>query len=393
MPEDTARPLVSIARCASYDDALVEGALAEALAPLGGMAAFVKPGDRVCLKPNLLMKAEQARAVTTHPAVLRAVIRAVKACGASDVVVADSPGGRQSPKTIAAAWEVVGWASVCAEEDARLALLDEDVVRVPNPNSSLYASFNLGREAVEADVLIDLPKLKTHGFQLFTGAVKNLFGCIPGLEKAQFHIKVPDRDDFGRMLVDLMLACKPKLAIMDAVVGMEGEGPAGGEPITIGALIASADLVALDVVASSIAGFDPMAVYTNRAAADRGLGPRTAEEVEVAGVPWRNVAPASFKRPDPDAASRFPKWLAPALRRAVVSRPCLARPGECTGCATCRTNCPVHAIEMRDRRPHFDYDRCIRCYCCQELCPPQVIGLKRPWLVRAVVAREEGRRA
>lgn len=384
---------VAIARCGTYEIGEVERALAESLDPLGGMAAFVKPGQSVCIKPNLLMKAVPDKAVTTHPAVLQAVIRAVKACGADSIVVGESPGGRQSARTIASAWQTVGWAAVCAEEGVELALFDTDVVRLTVEDAALFPAFNLGRVAVEADVLIDLPKLKTHGFQQFTGAVKNLFGCIPGLEKAQFHIKVPDRMDFANMLVDLMLACRPALAIMDAVVGMEGAGPGGGDPIAIGALIASADCVALDVVASSIAGFDPMDVYTNRAAHERGMGPATADEVDVRGTGWREVAPESFKRPVRDVSGGGGSRLMRALRARMASRPYLERSDACSGCATCRDSCPVEAISMSDRHPTFDYDKCISCYCCQEMCPESALGLRTPWLVRAVIAREKGRKA
>ncbi len=392
MPHITSQR-VSISRCGTYEPETVADALAEVLEPLGGMKAFVRSGQRVCIKPNLLMKATPDRAVTTHPALLRAVIREVKACGAAEVLVGDSPGGRQNANGIRSAWEVTGWAGVCEEEGATLVLFDDDVVRVPTPGPTLFSAFNLGRAAVEADVLIDLPKLKTHGFQQFTGAVKNLFGCIPGLEKAQFHLKVPDRYDFGVMLVDLLLACKPTLAVMDAVVGMEGEGPGGGDPIRIGALLASADCVALDVIASAVAGFDPMEVYTNKAAHARGLGPRSADEIDVAGVAWRDIAPVSFKKPARDVSSKLPAGVGHWVRERIASRPFLARPDGCTSCATCAKNCPVGAIEMRDGRPAFDYGSCIRCYCCQELCPPQAIGLKTPWLVRAVIARETGRKA
>jgi ferredoxin len=216
---------------------------------------------------------------------------------------------------------------------------------------------------------------------------------IPGIEKSQFHFKVPDRDDFGNMLVDLMLACAPDLSIMDAVVGMEGEGPAGGTPKKIGALIASADSVALDVVASAIAGFDPMEVYTNKAAATRGIGPRSVDDIDVAGVPWLEFRPEVFAKPDRDIASRVPRWVAPILRKHAASRPYLERPSGCTRCRTCEKNCPVTAITMTENGPAFDYDKCIRCYCCQETCPPQAIGLKRPWLVRTLVARDKERRA
>jgi ferredoxin len=217
---------------------------------------------------------------------------------------------------------------------------------------------------------------------MFTGAVKNLFGCIPGLEKAQYHLKVPDRDAFGSMLVDLMLACKPKLAIMDAVVGMEGEGPAGGTPRQVGAILASADSVALDVIAASMAGLTPGEVYTNKAAAKRGLGPASAAEVEVIGVDWSQLAPADFALPARDLSSRLPGWLGKRLRGWTTARPMLARPGECTRCKKCEENCPVSAIRVGGNGPVFDHSACIRCYCCQELCPPQAIGLTTPPIAR-----------
>jgi len=380
-------PTVSIARCGTYEPLEVQRALEELLTPLGGMRAFVSPGQSVMLKVNLLMRAAPDRAITTHPELVRAVVRAAKGAGASEVVIGDSPGGRATAASARALFETSGMASVAAEEGARLALLDDDVVRRDAPGGQLYHSFNLGREAVDADVLIDMPRLKTHGFMMFTGAVKNLFGCVPGLEKAQFHVKVPDRVDFGDMLVDLLLACRPALSIMDAVVGMEGDGPSGGTPKKIGALLASPDAVALDVVASSIAGFDPMDVYTNAAAHRRGLGPATADEIAITGTPWRDVAPASFQRPAHDPTRRMTPAVGRWMRAHVSARPALERPADCSGCATCQKACPVEAITMSQRRPSFDDKACIRCYCCQELCPGRAIGLQTPLIARLLMPR------
>jgi len=372
---------VSIARCADYTNSDVDVALHAALSPLGGMAAFVTPGQRVLLKVNLLAKAQPERAVTTHPELVRSLIRSVKAAGGTPVV-GDSPGGPNTVSMVRRVWEETGIGAVCAQEHTELVLFDDDCVRVPNPAGSLYGAFTLGREVVDADVVISVPKLKTHGFMMFTGAVKNLFGCIPGLEKAQYHLKVPDRNDFGSMLVDLMLACRPALAVMDAVVGMEGDGPAGGNPRHIGALLVSADLVALDVVASAIAGLDPLEVYSNKAAARRGLGPSSADEVEIAGVPWRELAPEGFALPARDLTAMMPPWLGRRLTSWTTARPVLADASACTRCSTCEKGCPVGAIVVGDDGPAFDYATCIRCYCCQELCPPQIISLKVPALAR-----------
>lgn len=377
---------VSISSCTTYDAVEVAHALDAAISPLGGMAAFVRPGDSVLLKVNLLSRALPEKAVTTHPEIVRAVIRMARAAGGV-VTVGDSPGGPNTAGAVRHIWEDSGIAAVCAQEGVDLILFDDECVRVSNPAGSLYGAFTLGKAVVDTDVLITLPKFKTHGFMMFTGAVKNLFGCIPGLEKAQFHLTVPDRDDFGGMLVDLMLACKPKLAIMDAIVGMEGEGPAGGTPRQIGAVLASADCVALDVVASAMTGLDPMEVYSNKAAAKRGIGPSSVDEVEVVGVGWRSLAPEKFELPARDLASKMPAWLGKRLRGWTTARPHLAKPAECTRCKKCQESCPVNAIVVGPNGPDFDYSTCIRCYCCQELCPPQVIGLAVPPVARLISRR------
>ena len=372
---------VSISRCATYDPAEVSSALDAALSPLGEMAAFIAPGQRVLLKVNLLSRALPERAVTTHPEFVRAVIRAAKAAGGI-VSVGDSPGGPNPPGGVKHIWEDSGIGAVCADEGVELLLFDDDCMRVTNAGGTLYGAFTLGRAVVDADVLITLPKFKTHGFMMFTGAVKNLFGCIPGLEKAQYHLKVPDRDDFGGMLVDLMLACKPKLAIMDAVVGMEGEGPAGGTPRQVGAILASADCVSLDVVASAMAGLNPMEVYSNKAAAKRGLGPSSVDDVHVVGADWHELSPAGFKLPIKDLSARMPAWLGKRMRAWTTARPVLERRQDCTRCKKCEQSCPVGAIAVGNDGPVFDHAVCIRCYCCQELCPPQAIGLAVPPIAR-----------
>ena len=355
------QPVVALERCDDYEVSAVCAALERALSPFGGMATFVHPGQRVLLKVNLLNKNEPEKAVTTHPAVVRAVVRAVASAGAVDIAIGDSPGGRITPAAARALFDVSGMAAVASEEGARLVLLDDDVVRHPSADGKLYNSFNLGRAAVEADVLINLPRLKTHGFMQMTGAVKNLFGCIPGLEKAQFHVKVPDREDFADMLVDLLLACRPALTIMDAIVGMEGEGPSAGTPKQIGALLVSPDAPALDVVAASIAGFDPMDVYTVAAAHRRGLAPERADDVDVRGADWRDVAPATFEHPARDITRAMPAALRRWARAHVSSKPVLGRPEDCSVCRTCEKNCPVSAIHMTAGRPSFDHDACIRC--------------------------------
>lgn len=378
--------MVSIEQCRDYDPLAIRSALDAVLSPLGGMAAFVRPGQRVLLKVNLLSRAEPDRAVTTHPEVVRALIHSVRQAGGIPSV-GDSPGGPNTPGMVRRIHETSGIGAVCLDEGIDLLLFDDDQVRCDSPGAALFGSFTLGRAVAETDVLISVPKFKTHGFMMFTGAVKNLFGCIPGLEKAQYHLRVPDRGDFGSMLVDLMLACRPSLAVMDAIVGMEGDGPAGGTPRAIGALVASSDCVALDMVAAAMAGLAPLEVYSNRAAADRGIGPSSLDEITTVGADWRELAPDGFALPARDLSRGMPPWLRRRLQSVALPRPVLTDATGCTKCNTCARSCPVDAIVVGSDGPVFDRDTCIRCYCCQELCPPQVIGLRTPALARIAARR------
>lgn len=380
---------VSLSSCASYETSAVASSLNAALTPLGGMAAFVSPGQRVLLKINLLAKATPERAVTTHPEIVRALVREVREAGGV-VTVGDSPGGRNSLQGVHRLWDETGIEQVCAEENVPLVLFDDDCASLSAEGGRLYSTFTVGRAVAETDVLISVPKLKTHGLMMLTGAVKNLFGCIPGLEKAQFHVKVPGREDFADMLLDLMLACRPRLAVMDAVVGMEGAGPAGGTPRHIGAILASADSVALDIIAAEMIGLAPHEVYTNLMAARRGLGPASSAEIETLGVQWRTLQLEDFRLPAADATVNMPSWLSRRLRGWATARPELARPRECTRCRRCEQNCPVEAVEVGEAGPAFDHTKCIRCYCCQELCPTQAIDLTAPPLAR-LASRRRGR--
>ena len=347
------------------------------------MSAFVRPGQRVLVKVNLLAKAEPERAVTTHPEVVRAVIRSVREAGGVPVV-GDSPGGPSAQSFLSGVRKASGIGAVCDEEGVEFVFFDE-CTRVSSPEGELFQQFTVGREVVECDVLITVSKLKTHTFQMFTGAVKVLFGCIPGLEKATYHFRVPDRDDFGSMLIDLMLAVRPALSIMDGVVGMEGAGPSRGTPARIGALLASGNAVTLDVVASAMIGLDVDDVYTSRAAARRGLGPGSVEDVPVVGDDWRAMKPDGFSLPVGDLSSRAPAWLAPRVRSWITPRPVLELAHACTRCKKCEQSCPVKAIDVNSAGPQFDYKTCIRCYCCEEICPERAISTKAPPAARIFV--------
>ncbi len=226
----TAGP-VSIVRCGDYALEGVRAALAEVLAPFGGMQAFVKPGERIGLKPNLLLGSDPAQAIITHPAVLAAVALEVKEAGATPVVV-ESPGSGIMPssRVLERVFRKAGYREVADLYGFELDV-DPEWEGVPQPDGRVIKRVEVIKSALRVDGIINLPKFKTHAFMIFTGATKNLFGVIPGLTKVGYHGKFPQHERFAGMLLDVAALMRPRLSVMDAVVAMEGKGPGtGGTP-------------------------------------------------------------------------------------------------------------------------------------------------------------------
>jgi len=214
---------------------------------------------------------------------------------------------------------------------------------------------NIAKPLLDSDVVISLPKLKTHTFTFFTGAVKNLFGGIPGKQKSELHSKYPNLNDFSNMLLNIYSAVKPKLGIMDGVLGMEGDGPNNGEVVRSNVILSSFDCVSLDYVSSALIGYNPMGIATTRLGAERKLG--ETENIEIAGEKIENVK-IDFRKPVSEDA-----------KENVIP---VVDSDKCTQCLTCISICPVNAIS---RDITFNRMKCIRCYCCSELCPEGAIRL------------------
>ena len=271
------RTTVAIARCGSYEpDGLRQGLL-EALAPLGGMAAFVKPGQRVLLKPNFVLPREAAEAANTHPALIQAVADLVREAGGRPLV-GDSP-ALGSARAVAAKLGL----NVGDNDDHELPLVEfTKPVRVDSPE--LTRTVWLAREVAEADVVINLPKLKVHGQLRMTCAVKNLFGCVKGRRKALLHYaRGSSERRFADMLLDTMLAVRPTLTIVDAITVMERWGPTNGDPLEWGLLLAGVDCPAIDTVAFELAGIQPQTVATHAAACRRSIGVTERANIDIAG--------------------------------------------------------------------------------------------------------------
>lgn len=382
-PADPPAKEVALVHCRTYDEEKVYAAVERAVGLIGGVGAFVPRGCRVLLKPNLLMGAAPGRAVTTHPAVVKAVARLLADHGCT-VVIADSPGAgtRYTRKNLEQAYEKCGFSGAAGIPGVSLSTATSSKT-VPFPEGEVMKRFSIIDAALEADAIVVVSKAKTHLFTGYSGAVKNLFGVIPGLEKPVFHARFRDPQEFAAMLLDLNALVRPSLQIMDAVVGMEGDGPMSGSPRPIGAVLACADATAIDIATARLMGMDPAEIGTVRGAAARGWVSPDFREIRVIGDD-----PAAVTVPDFRKASTHP--AAPAVpflnrqilrflqRRGTEIRPTPAPdPEKCTGCGRCVRACPVSAISIEGGRAVIDESACIRCYCCHEMCENRAIVLRQ----------------
>jgi uncharacterized Fe-S center protein len=252
----------------------------------------------------------------------------------------------------------------------------------PHPQGELVKLVDTSSFVTEADVVISVAKLKTHGFMRYTGAVKNLFGTVPGATKFGHHVKLQDVDHFAEMLLDLVTFVRPALTVMDAVVGMDGDGPSAGDPFPIGAILAGADPVAVDVAALELVGQKPAEVPTVAGAMRRGWTSGRAADLVLVGNDLGTLQVSGFRMP-PGGRSEMdsvPAFLQRWGARQLVASPFVTE--GCIGCRLCVENCPVQTISQIGGVAKIDLSNCIRCYCCHEMCPEQAIVLRQPWLRR-----------
>jgi uncharacterized protein (DUF362 family)/NAD-dependent dihydropyrimidine dehydrogenase PreA subunit len=375
-------PVVT-ARCTDYDLAAVQAALRQVLEPLGGIQAFVRPGERIALKPNLLLGSSPDQAITTHPSLVAAVAIAVREAGAYPIVV-ESPGsGIVHVKAVVE--RVYRRTGMRAAADAYGFDLSDDMGwgAVSHPAGRTVKRVDVMDPIMQADGIINLAKFKSHTFMVFTGATKNLFGVIPGLNKVGYHGKLVEAARFADMLVDVATLVKPRLSIVDAVVGLEGKGPGtGGTPRELGFLMAGTDTVAMDVACCRIAHIDTDSVPVLVAAKERGMWSGRAADIDTLGVPVEELAVDDFVLPTRLAREGgvtpvlgLDKLVRPLMRDGFSPVP---RPKEdrCTRCGACVQACPVEAMSMGKKVARVDERVCIRCYCCHEVCPYAAIDLK-----------------
>lgn len=372
---------VMLQRVTQYDVSKIKAALKEGLKPWGGMAHFVKPDDKVLLKTNLLMAKKPEEATTTHPAVVQAVAELVSEVGGKPMI-GDSPGGPFNNVMLQRVYRKTGMEDCAKAAGATLNWNFESEDR-QFPEARILKTVTLGKFVTEADVIINMPKMKTHGITKLSCGVKNLFGTIPGLQKAGYHLNMPDINDFSNMLIDIALCVAPQLTIMDGIVGMEGEGPSGGDPIALNSLLISPNPFAMDVAAAEMVKIKPEKVPTIKMAGERGL-PSNLADIEILGGALKEFHPTSFTSPDISYSAKLierilPNPIAKALLGAIKPKP-IFDVNLCIQCGDCIRSCPPQVITKAPKGVKVELDKCIRCFCCQELCPRQAVRVHRPAL-------------
>lgn len=379
---------VALIPCDSYNEERVYEAVRTGLELLGGIGQFVKPEEKILLKPNLLSKMLPQKAVTTHPAVFGAVARLLKEAGYARLSYGDSPGNPAT--TPEAAADMSGIRAEAEKWGVEKADFNIGSL-VHYPEGKTCRSFILCKGIQEAEAVINLPKMKTHALERITGAVKNLYGCIWGANKAAGHVRFPNSYVFADMLADLNGCVAPRLHIMDGIMAMEGNGPTSGTPTPMNVILMSADPVALDSLFAALVHLDAAAVPTCLSGEKAGLGQYKKDRILVK-TPEGDVsvdeAAKRYGNPDFDVfrgvlKKSFLAKLVPLLP-VLQERPVVDK-SRCIACGLCEKACPVPSKAVhsgKGKKAKYDYSKCIRCYCCQEMCPAKAIEVRRSILNR-----------
>ncbi|MEW5901236.1 MAG: DUF362 domain-containing protein [Acidobacteriota bacterium] len=376
---------VSVVRCPGYNGSDLALALRQSFDWLGGLGTYLRRGTRVFIKVNHLSSAAPPeRAVITHPSFVREVLRFFLDCGVRLTVGDDIASGQGD------GFRKTGYRQMCDELGIRLVSLRETGFAEVALHGALSEKIYLAREVLDTDFILNLPKLKTHSFTVFTGAIKNMFGAMPHGLRLDFHRRFVRNDIFSRALVDVFSVARPQLTIMDAVLGMEGEGPSAGRPYKIGLLLAGEDAVAVDAVAARIIGLSPSEVMTTSSAHRRGLGVGDPRLIEVVGEEIEAVAARNF-RLSAAATGLFRKWLPSRVYADVSGQLTLTPaviPEKCQACRECLEVCPAKAVRLVGEAAWVDESSCIHCLCCHEVCPHQALRLKQRPVGRVIRAAE-----
>lgn len=372
---------VVIKKVGSYDSRTVYIAVKEIMLQQR-INRLVNRDTKILIKPNMLSRHTPDKAVTTNPVVVDCVIAVLKEFGAKaeNITLADSSGGPASRGVIQGNYNTCGFSLVAEKHNVNL--YTKMSSRTLKTDGVMVKEFEVMRPAVESDLIINLAKFKTHVMTGMTGAVKNMFGVVPGLKKAEFHMRFPDKENFANMLIDLCQAVKPTFTIVDGIQAMEGDGPAGGSVRNLGLLLAGSDPYKIDMAMAYIMGFEAENLPVLKAAMDRGLVPARLEMTDITGDVQRYqrcegyILPRSYRLDFGDHVPRALRWATPAVEKFLAPKPKINKP-RCIGCGKCRSICPQKTIEIKDKKAVINLKNCIKCFCCHEMCPVKAIDIKR----------------
>ena len=374
---------VALIKCESYDYDEVKQSVKKGISLLGGISLFVQKGENILLKPNILVGDKPEKCVTTNPVVFEIVAELLISAGAN-VSYGDSPAIGNPQK----AAKKTGLAEKADKLNIQMADFKTGV-DIFYEKGIQNKKFTIAKAILDNDGVVSLPKLKTHGLEKFTGAVKNQFGCIPGVLKGEFHVKLPNAEDFAKMLVDLNNFVHPRLYIMDGIYGMEGNGPRGGTPRKMNILLFSNDPIALDATVCRLIDLNPEYVPTIKYGMESGTGTYLENEIELVGDNFNTFLTKDFKVNKKPLRPYKPGSIVGFLNKAIVQKPYIISK-ECVQCGICVNMCPAQpkALFFKDDNksvsPIYNYDDCIKCLCCQEICPESAIELKTP-LLRKII--------
>ncbi|HSL85655.1 MAG TPA: DUF362 domain-containing protein [Bacteroidales bacterium] len=361
---------VAVRECSAYNADLIQEIIADIYTTCGGPPVS---GKRVLLKPNLLLDENPEKCITTHPAVIEAMVRFLQNNGAT-VMIGDSPSIHiRTLRPVRS-----GLADVCERTGAEWV----DFLKRPSSLKLRSGTVRIAAAINEVDLIISLPKLKNHELVYFTGALKNTMGLIPGFTKAAQHALYQDRDRFSSFLINLNDAIPVHFVLMDGIKAMQGKGPAQGFPADTGVLLGSVNPLALDIIASTIVGYDPIAIPTNEIALARGHWLNSQDEIIYDGPDLESLIRKDFIRIPADnfrnIAVKFIRNRLLSVRR-LQRRPVFLH-DKCIGCRDCIRICPKNAIDMHPvKKNHvvLTDSKCIRCFCCAEVCTSKAIDVRR----------------
>lgn len=378
---------VFLSKCSKYDVKEIENKIRMGFETLGGdkyIRWLIRENSRILLKPNMIIGDKKASLATTHYVFFEAVIRVLKDYS-QNISYGDSPGFGEILKTA----EILGLKEVADRYNVKLENFHKEHLTVSHKEGILCKSFDVARAAYECDVLITLPKIKTHSLTLFTASIKNQFGCIPGVQKAQFHSRMPEVENFSTMLLDLNKLLKTSFSIVDGILAMEGNGPKNGDPYNLNCILMGDDIVAVDSVAAKLIGYEkPIDTPVLKEASKYGFGETDIDKIEILGDKIADIAVSDFKlvRKAPNTF-RYKVTRNSTFKKIFAPRPKLI-PQKCISCKRCNEVCPkkdevIKFITKNGKLiPIWNMNNCIICFCCQELCPTGAIYAKQSLIQR-----------